>query len=465
MAARVIVVGLGPAGEEFVTAKAAALLQKHDHVYFRTTAHPAAGAFGAVSSFDQLYEEADDFESLYRRIVDELSEAAQRHGEIVYAVPGSPMVAEHSVELLMARQDLEVVLIPAMSFLDLCWAALGRDPFRDQIQLLDALQIGDALDFGGPLLISQTHSRAVLSELKLSVDTDLVGTVAVTILHHLGLPDQQVVHTTWNEMDRFDADHLTSVFVEHLRTVEDASRDLVAMMRRLRAECPWDIKQTHASLARHLLEEAYEGLEAIEELARCLESGDDEHLDAAYAHAQEELGDVVFQVVFHAHLASEEGRFDLAGVFDAVREKLVGRHPHVFGDVEIETADDVASRWEAIKQAEKGRESVTEGIPIALPSLARFAKLRRKATAISMSSPDVDSVLAGFESSLNTLRSLPLALHRDGPDRSEVALTQVGDLLVSAAELACALGFDPEEIMRSRSNVFTSVIRKFEQNQ
>ena len=107
----------------------------------------------------------------------------------------------------------------------------------------------------------------------------------------------------------------------------------------------------------------------------------------AVAHLEEELGDLLFQVYFHATLAAEEGRFTLADVARGVHDKLVARHPHVFGDVTAETADDVATNWEAIKKAEKGRTSVTEGIPAALPALALAAKLQRKATAIGMVLP------------------------------------------------------------------------------
>jgi tetrapyrrole methylase family protein/MazG family protein len=463
VAGRVVVVGLGPAGHELLSAQTLQQLKEHPHLILRTKVHPAAGIFAEAASFDERYEQAESFDELYAGIVDELAAMAERYGEVLYAVPGSPLVAEHTVELLRKRDDLEVVIIPAMSFLDLCWVALGIDPVAKQVQLLDAHQLSDALDYGGPLLIAQTHSRAVLSEIKLSVDTDIAQDLSVVILHHLGLADQQVLTVAFDELDHFEAaDHLTSIYVEGLRSVEDASRDLVAMMRRLRAECPWDQKQTHGSLARHLLEEAYESLEAIEELSRCLDQDDDEHLSAAYAHAQEELGDVVFQVVFHAHLAAEEGRFDLAGVFDGVREKLIRRHPHVFGDAVADTADDVARRWEEIKREEKGRTSVTEGIPAALPSLARYVKLRRKAVAIGMEPRERNATLIELRRALDQLSESSQTADDATASQTSAAASEIGDLLSGVAELAHQLGVDPEETLRHRASLLAEVIKDFE---
>jgi XTP/dITP diphosphohydrolase len=145
------------------------------------------------------------------------------------------------------------------------------------------------------------------------------------------------------------------------------------VVRRLRRDCPWDREQTHASLRRHLLEEAYEVLEAIDHLD--VESGD------GYDELEEELGDLWLQVVFHTTLAAEQGRFELGDVARRIRQKLVARHPHVFGDVVAETAADVASLWHQIKKAEMGRASVMDGIPVALPALLYAAKVQKRATA------------------------------------------------------------------------------------
>ncbi len=191
------------------------------------------------------------------------------------------------------------------------------------------------------------------------------------------------------------------------------ARELVRLdelVRTLRERCPWDRRQTHGSLRRHLLEEAYEVLEALDEVAaldavgatnassglRVADDDSDDTSPRATAALEEELGDLLFQVYFHARLASEAGRFTLADVARGIHDKLVDRHPHVFGDDDAPTAEDVAANWEVRKLAEKKRTSVTEGIPAAMPALALTAKLQRKALAVGMTLPSLaDEAVTG----------------------------------------------------------------------
>ncbi len=205
----------------------------------------------------------------------------------------------------------------------------------------------------GPLLVGQCDRPSVLSDIKLSVEEG----PTVTVLQRLGLPDEAVTEVAWADLDRaVEPDHLTSLWIPGLAEPVAAELERFAgLVRRLRAECPWDREQTHQSLTRHLVEESYEVLDAIDLLAV------DE--DEGYVALEEELGDLLFQVFFHATLGAEEGRFTLADVARGVHDKLVARHPHVFGDVEVDGADDVVTNWESIKKAEKGRESVFDGIP------------------------------------------------------------------------------------------------------
>ena len=231
----------------------------------------------------------------------------------------------------------------------------------------------------------------MLSDIKLSVES--APDVPVTVLHHLGLADEAVWEVAWDELDRsFTPDHLTSLWIPHLAAPVGAElMRLDELVHILRQRCPWDRRQTHGSLARHLLEESYEVLEAIDAVASvdaasmdavdpapvypasveaAVDAGVAAEVDAeveAVAHLEEELGDLLFQVYFHATLAAEAGRFTLADVARGVHDKLVSRHPHVFGDATADTAEAVAADWEARKLVEKGRSSVTEGIPAALP--------------------------------------------------------------------------------------------------
>jgi tetrapyrrole methylase family protein/MazG family protein len=225
----------------------------------------------------------------------------------------------------------------------------------------------------------------------------------------------------------------------------DAFRELVRVMAELRAPdgCPWDRKQTHASLARHLLEETYEVLEAID-------AGDLQAL-------REELGDLVLQVVFHSEIAFEEGAFTVADVLDELRAKLIKRHPHVFGDESVSDADQVLRNWERIKRDEKGT-GVLEGIPKALPALARAAKVYKRATGVGFAFETNEDVLADLDDEIAELRSEVLA---DAPDVERVS-SEVGDVLFSAVCVAQRFDIEPETALRQMLDRFTTRFERVE---
>jgi len=471
-APRIDVVGLGPAGPELMTAGTLAVLASAERVFLRTGRHPAAVVVEGAQTFDHHYESADTFDDVYGAIVDDLIEAAATGGPVAYAVPGSPTVAERTVALLaehprVTSGEVALVVHPSVSFLDIAFARLGVDPVDAGVRLVDAERFAlEAAGERGPLLVAQCWSRHLLSEIKLSVES--TPDVPVTVLHHLGLADETIFEVPWDDLDRsFEPDHLTSVWIPQLAA--PVAAELVALdelVRTLREQCPWDRRQTHASLGRHLLEESYEVLEAIDALSAVDAATDPAAVNGAVpgdleatavAHLEEELGDLLFQVYFHATLAAEEGRFTLADVARGVYDKLVSRHPHVFGDVTAETADDVATNWEAIKKAEKGRSSVTEGIPVALPALALAAKLQRKAAAIGMVLPalaDEATRVAEGAAQLAAATGDESSNVADGEGGARARSGEVGDLLFAAVGVARALGIDPETALLSRSVAF-----------
>jgi tetrapyrrole methylase family protein/MazG family protein len=448
------VVGLGPGDADQITRRTYDLLRDAPVVRLRTRVHPAAAAFLDVASYDDLYERAASFDELYAAIVTDLIELARNApgGEVVYAVPGSPVVAERTVELLRASPDVMTVLEPAVSVIDVACAALGRDPMASGLRVVDALANVEPFRGPGPLLVLQTYSTEILA----SVADRLPKSTVVTVLHHVGLRDEALVVLSAEELVSFgEVDHLTSLWIESLRSAGEAMDDLVTFMRRLRAECPWDQEQTHASLTRHLLEEAYETLDALEAFVRVDDgAGADE-----IAHVEEELGDLLFQIVFHAELGDEEEIFNLATIADAVRDKLTGRHPHVFGDVQVNGSDDVAARWEVLKRDEKGRESVTDGIAWQLPALILYTKLLRKASLVELRRDGEDS----RTSVLDAVRSLSLDrdVAQDAQSSSDVEQSW-GDAIVALVELAQWAGVDLEGVLRDRARQLRDEIRNVE---
>ena len=368
------VVGLGPGPSDLLTQRTVKLLSTSTAARLRTREHPAAQEFPEIPSYDALYESAASFEELYRAIVDDLVALAKESGEVVYAVPGSPIVAEHTTELLLARSDVRTVIEPAVSVIDVACAALGQDPMTVSVRVCDALGSTEAFRGPGPLLILQTYSPEIL----VTVADRLPRGTAVTILHHLGLGDEQIISVSSEMLPSFElADHLTSLWVSGIRTMGETMDDLVSFAKRLRAECPWDQEQNHASLVKYLLEESYEAIEALENFVRESPEGSDD--PALIAHVEEELGDLLFQVVFHAELGDEEERFNLATIADSVRDKLTGRHPHVFGEVKLDSSDDVVVQWEQIKKEEKGRTGAMDGIVWQLPALTLANKVLSRA--------------------------------------------------------------------------------------
>jgi tetrapyrrole methylase family protein/MazG family protein len=410
---RIVVVGLGPGDPSLVTAGALAAIDRVPPTarFLRTAVHPSAHLVAGAATFDGHYETADTFDEVYRRILDDLLAAAEVHAEVLYAVPGSPRVLERTVDLLddaAAEGRVEVEVLPGLSFVDLAWVRLGVDPFEAGVRLVDGHRFEEAAaGERGPLLVAHCHNRRVLSDIKLAVDEPPAQ--PVVIVQRLGLPDEALTEVAWEDLDRsVEPDHLTSLYIPELaEPVAGEVAAFVALVAKLRAECPWDAEQTHRTLTRHLLEETYEVLEALEAVGDGGPDADPE----AYAHLEEELGDLLFQIVFHTTLATEAGAFGLAEVTRGVHDKLVHRHPHVFGLVDVDGADDVAANWEAIKKAEKGRSSVFDGLPADLPALLYALKVLKKAAGF-----DVVPVVDGAPTVGDDLLAVVAAARAADPD-------------------------------------------------
>ncbi|MEM9521220.1 MAG: nucleoside triphosphate pyrophosphohydrolase [Actinomycetota bacterium] len=441
---RLTIVGLGPAGPELITPQTRAVLDRDVPCWLRTARHPAAIAV-AAPSFDGVYESAERFADVYVEICERLVTETDRHGEVVYAVPGSPLVLERTAALLRDDDRVEVELLSAVSFLDLVWARLAVDPVEDGVRLVDGHVFATAAaGQTGPLLVAHTHANHVLSDIKLAFEQPPPGAI---LLHHLGLPDESIVEVTdWAEIDRtLEADHLTSLLIpEVAEPVAQEFARFDELVRVLRDECPWDRKQTHASLRTHLLEETHEVLEALD--ARAELSDDDVHPDLD-DHLAEELGDLLYQIFFHARLAAERGAFSVSDVAREVHDKLVSRHPHVFGDVDAADADAVESNWEAIKATEKQRQSALDGIPPSLPGLALAAKHQGRAAKAGFDwDGGVEVAFADVEEELAEVRA----------DPSEA---EVGDLLFAGVQVARRLGVDPEAAIRGAVHRYAARFR------
>lgn len=218
---------------------------------------------------------------------------------------------------------------------------------------------------------------------------------------------------------------------------------LRAIMHRLRAPdgCPWDAEQDHESIVSNLIEETYETVAAIK-------AGDDENL-------AEELGDVLLQVVFHAEIAQEDGRFDLDSIAKGISDKLVRRHPHVYADSSVGDTNGVLMQWEEIKRAEKGDEKkpYLHGVGKGLPALLRSAKLQKKASKVGFDWPDTSGIVDKIEEELGEVKE-ELAKHQTGETASPELQAEIGDLLFIVTNLARKLKVDPEVALEGTNQKF-----------
>lgn len=451
----ITIVGLGPGDPGALTRSAFEVLTAAEEVFLRTRRHPTVAALPAhltLRDFDDLYEREPDFGAVYAAITAEVLRLGARPEGVIYAVPGHPLVAEETVQRILAgarERGLAVRIVEGLSFVDATCAALSLDPLDQGLQLVDATSLAAregpfapplTLDPEIPLLVAQLYHRSVASAVKLTLMELYPDEHAVTLVRAAGTDGQRLRVFPLHELDHGDeVDHLSTLYVPPLppRAGLRAFRTLQDVVTRLRAPggCPWDREQTHQSLAPHLLEETYEALAA-------LDAGDMEKLC-------EELGDLLLQVLLHAQLADEAGEFVLGDVVASIAAKLVRRHPHVFGAVVVADADEVLTNWESIKRHERGDQgaeegSILDGVPAAMPALAYAQTAQRRAARVGFDWPDIAEVWGKVEEELEELRAAAL------PGR----VHELGDLLFAVVNLARWLDVEAEDALRQANQRF-----------
>jgi tetrapyrrole methylase family protein/MazG family protein len=451
----ITVVGLGPSGLERLRRSTLEILEDPSvQVILRTIEHPAAAELAVrrpVATCDDLYEAAEDFDDVYDAIVERVLTAA-RSGPVAYAVPGSAVVGERAVKRLreaVAGDGSTLAIHAGESFIDVACAAVGIDPIADGLQILDARALPDPLPLHVPTLITQIDTALVASDVTVSLGRVLPESFRVTLLDRLGDADETVTDLAVEELPRAPVGPRSTLFVP---AADVGLFGLLATSRILRVECPWDAKQTHHTLASHLIEETYETVDAIGGLPAEAPGGEPDY--GAYAVLEEELGDLLLQIIFHAMLAAEAGAFGVDEVAEGIRRKIVHRHPHVFDDVIATEVGEVLANWEDLKNAEKGRTSLMDDIPHALPGMARADKIQRRVATVGFDWPDWAPVLAKVAEELDELRAVVA-------DR-ELATAELGDVLFAVINLARHLEVDPEIALARANDTFVARFRVVE---
>src|SRR5690606_35041453 len=296
-----------------------------------------------------------------------------------------------------------------------------------------------------PALLAQVYSRTVASDVKLTLMNEYPDVFEVALIHAAGTSAGRAEWLPLFEMDRRDVNHLTSLYVPARggMTSFEQFQEIIAHLRAPEG-CPWDREQTHESLRKYLIEESHEVLEAID-------AGDMPAL-------AEEMGDLMLQVLLHMQIAIEDGDFKMGDVLSAINNKLVRRHPHVFGDVQADTPDQVVVNWDALKkqeQAEKGsqRQSLLDGVPKSLPALLQAHEYQAKAAKPGFDWPKVDHVVDKVREEIDEL----LAAQGDDDRAGEL-----GDLLFVIVNWARWLGVEPETALRQANAKFYRRFRYIE---
>ncbi len=457
---KITLVGLGPGDPGMISIAAAKVLVESSHIYLRTEIHPVVNWLKEKNvkyqTFDWIYRQAENFQQVYRRIAREIIEMGHM-GEVVYALPGHPLMAEESVDLIIKEagcNGIEVDIIPGISFLDALIATLKIDPVEG-LNIYDGLRLkAQQLQPNVGTVLIQAYSNLILSDIKLTLMDCYHDEHPVVVVTAAGIPgEEKVERCPLFQLDRVrTVNHLTSVYIPPVKEEKSAGvkyplDPLVDTMKILRSDngCPWDREQDHLTLRKYLLEEAYELLEALDK--------------QDMYNTCEELGDLLLQIVFHAQIASESGYFDINDVVESITEKMVRRHPHVFGSVKVNNSTDVALNWEAIKRTEKSSKeenSLLDGVPESYSSLMKAQKIQSKASKVGFDWEDYNGALVKVYEELVEIRE---AISADNKKHME---SELGDVLFAIVNLARLLDIDAESALAGTVNKFRRRFRHIE---
>ncbi|MDQ0150248.1 nucleoside triphosphate pyrophosphohydrolase [Eubacterium multiforme] len=446
------IVGLGPGDRDALTIGTLRLLEESENIYFRTENYPIVDFIKErnikFKTYDHFYNTGKNFDEVYKNIAEDIIKVHKETGEVVYAVPGHPLVAEKSVSNLIDicdREKINYEILPAVSFIDIIIDKLKIDP-TEGFKIIDAFDINNQiLDKRIGTIITEVYNPFIASEVKLKLLEYYDDETKIIYIKSPGVKDlESIREIPLYELDmQEDIDCLTFVYIpKDLNNKKDIN-DLIELIDLLRSEegCPWDREQTHESIRNELVEESYEVKDAIEK-------NDEEAL-------VEELGDVLLHVIFHSSIGREDGYFDFNDVVRGVYKKMVDRHPHIFKNNKVSDSEEVLQSWDELKKEEKGFETVTDelnGVAKALPALIRAHKIQNKARKVGF---DWDNVK---DASKKVLEELDEVLEVYNSGNKERITEEVGDLLFSCVNVSRFLDVDEEEALNKTTDKF---IRRF----
>lgn len=443
------VIGLGAGDLDQLSIGTYRKLKEAAFIVARTDQHPAVAELRSegivLTSFDEVYEKHDSFQRVYEEIVEKLLVLCEKQA-VTYVVPGHPLVAEQTVQLLVEKERAGIVKLDIAggnSFLDPIFAALRIDPIEG-FQLLDGTDMKrDDVYMTQHVLIGQVYDAFIASEVKLSLMEKYAYDHPITIVTAAGSAGEKLRTVPLFELDRVtEIDNLTTIYVppvfERENRLKEWStfRELIAALR-APGGCPWDREQTNVSLKRYLIEEAHELLEAID-------AEDDEGII-------EELGDVLLQVFLHAQIGEDDGYFTMEEVLESVGSKMIRRHPHVFGDENVINSEEVLQNWQEIKQGEKPqKESLLDGQARHTSSLLTSFNYQKEAAKVGFTWSNISGAFEKFQEEWGEFQ------HEVENGTNARQLDELGDVLFTIVNIARFLKLSPEEAMVHANQKFKS---------
>lgn len=434
------IVGLGTGKVDSLTLKTYREIKNNKNLYVRTKEFSTIaelekeGIF--FESYDEKYNTSDLFKSLYEFIADDIIKNHELKGDLVYAVPGHPLVAEKSVTNLIERckvKGIDYEIYPATSFIDLIMENLEIDA-SEGLKVVDAFDIREkVINKRDDIIVTQVYNNLIASEVKLKLSEIFSDEIKINYIKISNEGDIIKREINLYELDhQEDLDHTTYIHIPKMQGGLYDFHDLIDIVAVLRGEggCPWDKVQTHKTIKSDLIEECYEAADAIE--------NDD------IIGLEEELGDILLHVVFHSGIAHDDAEFEITDVIAGICKKMIYRHPHVFADEVANTKEDVLKSWDETKKSEKGFETLTQemdAIAKALPALIRAKKVQKKAAKVNFDLASVEDAMNKVIEELNEIKDV---YKSDKVSRIE---EEVGDLVFSVVNVARMLNIDPEEAL------------------
>ena len=454
---KIYILGLGPGNVDALTLGVVNRIKSGDKNYLRTEKHPTVEYFKEnniyYESYDYVYENQENFEEIYEYIVKDLINKSEEYHAINYLVPGNPMIAERTVELLLnsENEDLEIEIFTAVSFIETIIELMGVDPING-LKIIDGIgsKIKD-VDINLDCIITQVYNNKVASDIKLILSQVYGDEYKVYLINNEGILGKEEIHKIpVYELDRIhNIGSLTSIYIPKVDKIDKkiySMADIIDTVEILRSEngCPWDREQTHKSLRACVIEEAYEVVEAID-------SGDIDNL-------AEELGDLLLQVVLHSQIGLEEGEFNIYEVFTKLNEKMIFRHPHVFGEKKVEKSEEVVYNWNKLKFKDRNITTYTDTLKDVprLPALLRSFKVQARAREIGF---DWENVRGALDKVKEEYYEVVEEIDNFKGGDVEKIEEELGDLLFSVVNVCRFLDINPEIALNKTINKF---IERFE---